>query len=80
MVMVVVAFVGYCGIVVVLVVITVCVRVAFVIVAWELLLSGCCVMVFGGVVVGVVVIVGYLGDGGKVVVLTVMMTDISRKL
>ena len=33
-------------------------------------------MVVGGVVVGVVVIVGYFGDGGKVVVLMVMMTNV----
>ena len=68
--------VGYCGIVVVVVVVTVFVRVAFVIVVGELLLSICCVMVAGGVVVGVMVIVGYLGDGGKVEVLMVMMSNI----
>ena len=60
----------------VLVVVRVFVRVAFVIVLGELLLSGFCVMVVGGVVVGVVVILGYLGDGGEKVVLMVMMTNI----
>ena len=40
------------------------------------MLSGCCVMVVGWVVVGVVVIVGYFADGGKLVVLMVMMTNI----
>ena len=34
-------------------------------------------MVVGGVVVGAVVIVGYFGDGGIVVVLKVMMTNVS---
>ena len=75
-VMVVVALVGYCGVVVVLVVVTVFVRLAFVIVVGELLLSGCSVMVVVGVVVGLVVIVGYFGNGGKVMVLIVMVTNI----
>ena len=61
---------------VVLVVVMVFVRVAFVIAVGVLLLSGCCVMVVGGVVVGIVGIVGYFGDGGKMVVLMVMMTNV----
>ena len=64
--MVVVAMVVCIGrvlhVLVVLVVITVFVRVAFV---GELLLSGCCVMVIGGVVVGVVMLVGFLVMVGK---------------
>ena len=66
---VVVALVRYCIYLLSCGVVTVFVRVAFVIVVGELLLSGCSVMVIGGVLVGVVVIVGYFGDGGKVVVL-----------
>ena len=45
MVMVVVVLIGYCGLGVVVVVLIVFVRVAFVVVIREQLLSGCCVMV-----------------------------------
>ena len=66
---VVVALVRYCMYLLSCGVVTVFIRVAFVIVVGELLLSGSSGMVIGGVLVGVVVIVGCFGDGWKVVVL-----------
>ena len=40
------------------------------------MLGGCCVMVVGGVEVGLVMIVGYFGYSKKVVVLMVMITNV----
>ena len=48
----------------------------FVIVVGELLISGCCVMAVSGAVVGVLVILGNFGYGGRVVVLVLMMIKV----